>query len=209
MTFFRCSVALIGFFVGLPPVHAQEQSAALEKVGIEKKRQQLQAGFVLEDAACRQKFAVNNCLNGINTKRQEAMADLRRREISLNDDERKKRGAEQVRRVEEKLSAFNSQESIDRRAQMRSEYETRDNRQSEVRKAKEKRSQAKNRLSDSPANARKRKKQLSMEEKASSDAEKADRHLDRQNQVRERRIKYEALTSKQPLSKAKPLPIPP
>jgi hypothetical protein len=190
-------------------VNAQEQSAAMEQAGIEKKRQQLQAGFVLADAACRQKFAVNNCLNGINTKRQEAMADLRRREISLNDDERKKRGAEQVRRVEEKLSAFNSQESIDRRAQMRSEYETRDNRESEVRKAKEKRSQAKNRLSDSPANARKRKKQLSMEEKASSDAEKADRHLDRQNQVRERRIKYEALTSKQPLSKAKPLPIPP
>lgn len=196
---------MIGLAIFLPSA----QSVEIERVRIEKNRQQLQAEFAIEDAACRQKFAVNNCLNEINAKHREAMADLRRQEISLNDDERKKRGAEQVRRVEEKLSAANRQQSIDRRAQMFSEYEVRANREREAQKTREERIQAENRSSGSPVDTRTRKKKLSTDGRLTADAEKADQYLDRQNQARERRIKHEAVAAKRPSSNAKPLPVPP
>ena len=53
------------------------------------------------------------------------MSDLRRQEISLDDDERKRRGAEQIRRVEEKQSATNHLHPINRRAQILFEYDLR------------------------------------------------------------------------------------
>lgn len=187
----------------------QAQSAEAERVRIENRRQQLQAEFAVEDAACHQKFAVNSCLNEINTKHREAMADLRRQEISLNDDERKRRGAEQIRRVEEKRSAANHQESIDRRAQMFSEYEIRASREREANKTREERTLAENRLSDSPVDMRVRKKQIPTDGRSISDSRKADQYLDRQNQARERRVRHEAVASKRPPSTAKPLPVPP
>ena len=44
------------------------------------------------------------------------MADLRRQEILLNDEERKIKGAEQIRITEEKASPEKQQEAIDRSA---------------------------------------------------------------------------------------------
>lgn len=207
MTFFRCLAAMTGLTMFLTVTQAQ--SAEAERVRIENRRQQLQAEFAVEDAACHQKFAVNSCLNEINTKHREAMADLRRQEISLNDDERKRRGAEQIRRVEEKRSAANHQESIDRRAQMFSEYEIRASREREANKTREERTLAENRLSDSPVDMRVRKKQIPTDGRSISDSRKADQYLDRQNQARERRVRHEAVASKRPPSTAKPLPVPP
>lgn len=207
MTFLRCFLAMIGFVVLLPSTQAQSLDA--ERARIEEKRQQLQDGFAIDDSACHQRFAVNSCLNEINAKRREAMADLRRQEISLNDDERKKRGAEQIRRVEEKLSASNRQKAVDRRAQMFSDYEVRASREPEARKVRGERAQAENGSPDSPAAAKGRKKQLSMGGRPTPGAVKADQYLDRQNQARERRIKHDAAATKRPPSTAKPLPIPP
>lgn len=205
MIFFRCLVAIVGLVAFL----SAAQSVETERVRIEKSRQQLQAGFAIEDAACRQRFAVNSCLNEVNAKHREAMADLRRQEISLNDDERKKRGAEQVRRIEEKLSGANRQQSVDRRAQMFSEYEVRANRERAAQKTREERTQAEDRFSDTPVDTRTRKKKLSTDERLNADAKKADQYLDRQNQARERRVKHEAAAAKRPPSNAKPLPVSP
>lgn len=148
-------------------------------------------------------------MNEINTKHRGAMADLRRQEISLNDDERKRRGAEQIRRVEEKQSAANHQESIDRRSQMFSEYEVRASRERVAKKTKEEKIYTENRLSDLPVDMTAKKKQLSKNKRSTSDAGKAYQYLDHQNQARERRIKHEAIASKRALSTAKPLPVPP
>ena len=207
MTFFRCLVAIIGFTMFL--FSTQVQSAEGERVRIENRRQQLQAGFAIEEAACHQKFAANSCLNEINTKHRGAMANLRRQEISLNDDERKRRGAEQIRRVEEKQSAANHQESIDRRSQMFSEYEVRASRERVAKKTKEEQIHTENRLSDLPVDMTAKKKQLSKDTRSTFDAGKAHRYLDHQNQARERRIKHEAIVSKRALSNVEPLPVPP
>jgi hypothetical protein len=77
----------------------------VERARINAARATLEAGFLAEDAACYRKFAVNRCLDRVNTRRREAIADLRRQEILLNDEERRIRGAAQLRKLEEKLSA--------------------------------------------------------------------------------------------------------
>lgn len=207
MTFFRCLAAITSLTMLLTA--AQAQSAETVRVGIDNRRQQLQAEFAVEIAACHQNFAVNRCLSEINTKHREAMADLRRQEISLNDDERKRRGAEQIRRVEEKRSAANDQVSIDRRSQMFSEYEVRASRDRQAKKTREERTLAEISSSDSPVDMRVRKKQLPTDGRSIADSRKADQYFDRQNQARERRSRYEALASKRLPSTAKPLPVPP
>lgn len=207
MSLLSSVVAMSGLLLCLQCAHAQSTDA--ERVNIESKRQKVQAGFAIEDAACHARFAVNNCLININTKRREALADLRRQEVSLSDDERKKRGAEQVRRVEEKLSDTHRQESRDRRALLVSEYEVRSKRETEARKNKEDRIDANNRSSASPVDKRTRKKRISATGLSISDVRAANRYFDRQNQARERQLRYDAAANKRSSAGAKPLPVPP
>ena len=82
-------------------------SADAERTRITSERTRLEAGFLTEDAACYQRFFVNSCLDEVNTRRRETLAALRTQEIVLNEQERKVRGAEQIRRIEEKASAEN------------------------------------------------------------------------------------------------------
>ena len=207
MIFFRCLLVLVGSTVFLPAVQAQSVEA--ERARIENTRAQVHATFAVEHAACQQKFAVNSCLNESNARRREAIADLRRQEISLNDDERRRRGAEQVRRAEEKLSASHRQASSDRRAQILSNYTDRVNRERGSNKTKQEQATTENRPTVLSAEMRTRKKLLVSDKQFTSSARKADQFNDRYDHARERREKHGALASKRPLSTAKPLPIPP
>ena len=205
--FFRCLATTIGFAVLVS--HSQAQSVGEEWMRIENRRQQLQAGFAIEDAACRQKFAANDCLNEMNAKQLKALAELRGQEISLNDDERKRRGAEQIRRIEEKRLATNHQELTDRRIQTFSGCDACAIEQREAKKKKEQ-VDAKNRLSKSSAHMKEmQEKQLSFDKQSTSDAGRSERHFERQNQARERLIKHDDVASKRSLSTAKSLPVPP
>lgn len=186
---------------------ANAQSVETERARIQTKRQELETGFSLEDAACHQRFAVNNCLIDVNIKRREAMADLRRQEILLNDDERKRRGAEQIRKIEEKLSTANRQEAVDRRTQVLSEYEARAKRDRETKRIKDEKSSADAGLAE--ASKRVSKKPRPSGGGSAPPVGKADQYHDRQTQARERRIKHEVDASKRPPSTARPLPVPP
>jgi septal ring factor EnvC (AmiA/AmiB activator) len=83
----------------------------VERARISAARATLESGFLAEDAACYKKFAVNHCLDRVNTRRREAIADLRRQEVFLNDEERRLRGAAQLRKLEEKLSVEKQQDA--------------------------------------------------------------------------------------------------
>ncbi len=67
-----------------------------------------QRRVVVEDAharsrvECYQRFAVNDCLLAAQRLRAEQMDDLRRQEIALNDVERKRKSAEQVRKLDDR-----------------------------------------------------------------------------------------------------------
>ncbi|HSV50983.1 MAG TPA: hypothetical protein VLJ57_02620 [Burkholderiaceae bacterium] len=76
-----------------------------ERGRITAQRQDVQARFAVEQAACYKRFAVTDCQQESRVRRRDELADLRRQEISLNDAERKKRGAEQTRKVESKVAA--------------------------------------------------------------------------------------------------------
>jgi len=104
---------------------AEQKLGEAQRVAIDAKRQQLQSGFAAEDATCHTRFAVNNCLRDVDARRTASLADLRRQDIFLNDQERKRRGAEEIRRIESKQTGVSQQELAEKRAKMVSEYEAR------------------------------------------------------------------------------------
>lgn len=105
MTFKLLILALL-----LIPVVASAQSVAAggslsskeERARIQADRAQAQTRFAREEAACYQKFAVNDCINEARVRRREILADLRRQELSLAEADRKRAGADQIRRIEDK-----------------------------------------------------------------------------------------------------------
>lgn len=75
-----------------------------ERTRIQQERDTLDLSFQSEEVACYQRFAVTDCMLKIRAVRREAVADLRRQEISLNSTEAKRKAAEQIARIEEKSS---------------------------------------------------------------------------------------------------------
>jgi len=84
--------------------HAQQQDAsvAAEHARLKAQREQVEAEYRAEEKACYGKFAVNDCLDKARAKRRNAVDDLRRQEIALNDIERKRKAAERRREIDEK-----------------------------------------------------------------------------------------------------------
>lgn len=78
---------------------------ATELARITTERQQIEQRHADEEAACFQKFAVNDCRDASRARRRADLADLRRQEIALNDAERKRKGAEQLQRMEQSAAA--------------------------------------------------------------------------------------------------------
>lgn len=76
---------------------------AEQRAWIVRTRATHDAQFKQQEIACYQRFAVNDCLIASRRVQREAMADLRRQEILLNDTQRKRRAAEQLLRTDEKL----------------------------------------------------------------------------------------------------------
>lgn len=80
-----------------------EAFARAERARIEVQRQQVRERYAGEERACAAKFAVNDCLRDAKAKQREALADLHRQETSLNDAERRRKGARQLERTEARL----------------------------------------------------------------------------------------------------------
>ena len=92
-------------------VYAQDEAIrnlqmreAEQRAWIAGKRASYDAQFRAQEIACYQRFAVNDCLIDSRRTQREVMADLRRQEILINDAERKRRGAQQLLRGDEKLN---------------------------------------------------------------------------------------------------------
>jgi transglutaminase/protease-like cytokinesis protein 3 len=99
--FLLCCCLSLGAAMAQSP--AQEKAAnALERSKVAAERARLEAGFQAEEAACKSRFTVNACLQEIRTRRSEAMADLRRQDILINEADRKARSADQIKKTEDK-----------------------------------------------------------------------------------------------------------
>lgn len=92
----------------LTQVWAQTQSLPTAPVSsedyqrIESARARESANFDAQEAACYQRFAVNDCLKNVQSKRIAVMADFKRQESGLHARERQRQGAEALERTEQK-----------------------------------------------------------------------------------------------------------
>ena len=105
---------------------AQAQTSSdAERLRISAERAKLEAAFAQEDSACYKRFWVNSCLDEVKARRSDALSDLRRQEIVLNDEARKAKAAEQLLKIEDKSSPEKLQQEADKRAQAVKESEDR------------------------------------------------------------------------------------
>lgn len=88
-----------------------------ERQKITAERLKLEEAFDAEDAVCYTRFFVNSCLNSVKPRRREAMAGLKQREVALNEQERRQKAADQIRKTEEKSSSEALQQAAERRTQ--------------------------------------------------------------------------------------------
>ena len=79
---------------------AQAPDEAAERARIAAERSRMDAEFEASHRACYSRFAVNDCIAAAKAKRREGLADLRRREVALNDAERRRRAAERLAEIE-------------------------------------------------------------------------------------------------------------
>lgn len=209
IAFFLASLSAFAF-AQVPAPAARVGSIDAERERISAERTRLEAGFLMEDAACYKKFAVNNCLRDVNSRRREAMAGLRRQEILLNDEERKIKGAEQIRKTEEKSSAEKQQEAADRRAKAFEDYQSRLEREKEKQQNRADAQAGEKASSEASANklGNKQQKTQARTDRQAAAAEEAAKFDARQKEARERRAQHDSDQLKRTKPPAKSLPLP-
>ena len=194
----------------LPAPALEPGNTETERARISAERVSLEAVFLTEDVACYKKFAVNNCLGKVNSRRREALADLRRQEISLNDEERRLKGAEQLRRTEEKSSPERQQEAASSRAKALEDAQSRlerDKNKQQERAAVPSKARANSDASAAKLRSSQQKAQARSDKQAAA-AEEAKKFNDRQKESQARRAQHESERLKQVKPPAKSLPLP-
>ena len=94
-------LCLLGLFWALP-VLAQDDALVDVHQRIEAARAQALADFNAEDIACYQRFAVSGCLKQVQSKRRALLADLRKQEALLREQELAQQAAQQRERTARK-----------------------------------------------------------------------------------------------------------
>lgn len=192
------------------PLDVQTVDIGAQRAAIGAERNRLESGFLSEDAACYEKFAVNSCLENVNTRRRAAMAELKRQEIMLNDTQRKSKAEAQILKSKEKSSPENLQQDSQRRAQAVEDFRSRQRRDEE--NEKKLKSAVANESSALQANAARlenQQKKIQMRaEKQANGVEEAKKFRERQIQAQERRVQHEADQANRLKPASKPLPLP-
>jgi colicin import membrane protein len=190
-------------------VRAQTSSDA-ERLRISTERAKLEAAFALEDTACYKRFLVNSCLDEVKARRRDALGDLRRQEIVLNDQARKAKAAEQLQKTEDKSAPEKLQQEADKRAQAVKDFEDRMAR--EKQKAADRETlQAGEKAKSEAAAARLKSnqgKEASRTTKQAAAAEELKKYNERQEQAKERQARYARDKASQTKAPANPLPAP-
>lgn len=193
--------------------NAQSTSGAssdAERLRISVERSKLETAQALDEAACYQRFWVNNCLDEVKVRSRDALDDLRRQEIVLNDEARKARAAEQLQKIEDKSSTEQLKQEAEKRAQAVRDFDDRMARNQQKNldrevlqageKAKAEGSQARVQGNQDKAAGRAAKQALAAEERR-----KYDERLAQAKERQERNAKEKASQTKPP---AQPLPVP-
>jgi len=185
-------------------------AADRERQRINAERASLEAAFAAEEDACYKKFFVNSCLNAIKPRRREAMADLKLREVALNEQERRQKAAEQVRKIEEKSSPEAERQAAERRATALEATKAREERTRQ--KASDRIDLQQNETSNAATAAGKdqgaKQRAQARADKQAASAKEAQIYKDKQQEAQERKAAREQRLREQTKPAAKPLPAP-
>jgi colicin import membrane protein len=187
--------------------HAQTSSDA-ERLRISTERSQLEAAGAVEDSACYQRFLVNSCLEEVKVRRRDALADLRRQEIVLNDQARKAKAAEQLQKIQDKLAPEKLQQEADKRAQDVKDYAdrmARDRQKTADREALQAGEKAKSEAASARLKSHQDKESARIAKQAAA-AEELKKYNQRQEQAKERQARYAKDQASPAKTAAKPLP---
>ena len=182
-----------------------------ERERISAERSRLEATFTQEDTACYKRFLVNDCLNDVKVRRRDALADLRRQEIVLNDEARKAKAAEQLQKIEDKSSPEKLQLEVDKKAQAVKDFA--DTMAREKQKNADRITLKAGEKANAEAAASRVKnnqdKQARATLKQAAVTEERKKYNERQAQSRERQARYATEKASQTKTPAEPLPAQP
>jgi colicin import membrane protein len=88
----------------------------------------VQAVFAQEEKACYARFSVTQCVDRAKSRRNDALADLRRQELSLNESDRKRKAAERLQEMDERNAPEKQQAAAERRAKALAQQKEREDR---------------------------------------------------------------------------------
>ena len=92
-------------WAGITGLPAQGMAADDDRARLVQQRRQLGEGFAAEERACSQRFAVTACVDDVKRRRREALAQVRERELRLDEAERQQRAAERQAAIDAKRAA--------------------------------------------------------------------------------------------------------
>ncbi|MCG2593705.1 DUF1682 domain-containing protein [Ramlibacter sp. XY19] len=127
-SFLACALLLAATVPAFAQVSDEEAHELKERDRIKREKAIIEERFRVEEHACRQKFAVNDCVNSAKRSRSADLGELRKQELAINDAERKRRAEQRRRELEERQSAERQQEAAERRARALKEAEERQQR---------------------------------------------------------------------------------
>lgn len=186
------------------------QSAAQERERISAERSAADAKLLKEKSQCYQSFSVNDCLREANAAHRTRLADLRRQSQALDNAERKRKGADEVKKIEERAVPSASAQSREKREQASADF---------VEKAQREQGRAQSRTEKSVAEESRRadyhaKQEQARQSTASKASEAGDAALQAERQKRkiaqaeEHRLALEKKNMERKSSSAAPLPAP-
>lgn len=105
----RCVVLSVGVWItpsaALLAQDGQPIDIAAERLRIAQERARHEAIFAQAEIVCYRRFAVFDCLQIARQNRRAALDDLRRQELVLNDEDRKRAAVQTLQRIEDKYNA--------------------------------------------------------------------------------------------------------
>ena len=181
-----------------------------ERLRISTERSRLEAAQAIDETACYKRFWVNDCLQEVKERSRDALADLRRQEIVLNDEVRKAKAAEQLQKIEDKSAIEKLQFEADQRAKSVRDFEermARDKQKTADREALQSSEKANKDAATDRVNKSKEKARARIAKQAAEDEarKKYNERLKQSSDRQARSLKDKADQSKTP---ARPLPVP-
>lgn len=206
------SALLMGHFVAVHATAPEEVSgtAQAKHLAVVTEQRRLEGDLSKQEIDCYKRFAVNTCLDNISMQRRKAMAVLEQEENLLKDAERKARGAQQIRKNQEKSLPDKSREETDPQTAPARRYQglpaSVENKDQQQRNAVASEADAR-RAFEERLLANRKKAQARLDKEAGS-TEKAREFQKRQNESVERRLRHDAGQAERNNAPSKPLPLP-